>query len=292
MRNMADLDAKTHANYELKNKGDVLEFYEDMKWLVNCEKYSDVKFVVGTQGVVMHGHKCILAARCKEFEVLFEDDEVVNSLVVDSIEPDHFYALLEFIYTNCCKSLNKDNVFDILTAAYEKELDKLIKICENFLLRNASIDNVCEYMDVAVTYGLTDLSDNLIVYFDEHTHDIFNSATFKELSAAALSFVLKSSNLKMDEYDIYMSIRSWATVNSFVLDQPINVVAKAVVGQLRLSLMTSEELSELEKRNEDNLVPVEQVSLAWKDIALKTPFSTSVSTTPRRGTKGRLASNK
>lgn len=39
MRNMADLDAKTHANYELKNKGDVLEFYEDMKWLVNCEKY-------------------------------------------------------------------------------------------------------------------------------------------------------------------------------------------------------------------------------------------------------------
>ena len=65
-----------------------------------------------------------------------------------------------------------------------------------------------------MTYGLTDLSDNLIVYFDEHTHDIFNSATFKELSAAALSFVLKSSNLKMDEYDIYMSIRSWATVNS------------------------------------------------------------------------------
>ena len=53
-----------------------------------------------------------------------------------------------------------------------------------------------------------------MVYFDEHTHDIFNSATFKELSAPALSFVLKSNNLKMDEYEIYKAVRSWATINS------------------------------------------------------------------------------
>ena len=53
-----------------------------------------------------------------------------------------------------------------------------------------------------------------MVYFDEHTYDIFNSATFKELSAAALSFVLKSNNLKMDEYEIYNAVRSWATINS------------------------------------------------------------------------------
>ena len=42
----------------------------------------------------------------------------------------------------------------------------------------------------------------------------------------------------------------------FVLDQPINIVSKDVVSQLRLSLMTSEEISEIEKQNEDNLIPV------------------------------------
>ena len=42
--------------------------------------------------------------------MMFDDDESSNSFVIDGIEAEHFYALLEFIYTNCCKSLNKDNV--------------------------------------------------------------------------------------------------------------------------------------------------------------------------------------
>ena len=53
-----------------------------------------------------------------------------------------------------------------------------------------------------------------MVYFDEYTRDIFHSATFKELSAPSLSFVLKSNKLKIDEYEIYTAIRSWATVNA------------------------------------------------------------------------------
>ena len=53
-----------------------------------------------------------------------------------------------------------------------------------------------------------------MVYFDEYTRDIFHSATFKELSAASLSSVLKSNKLKIDEYEIYKAIRSWATVNA------------------------------------------------------------------------------
>jgi len=282
---MAAWNAQNEEKHQTKNKGDSNAFYENMKKLVNNDKYSDVKFIVGEAGTTMYGHKCILAARCKKFAAFFDCEESENCIVIESIEPVHFFSLLEFIYTNSCTGLNEENVFDILTAAYENELEQLIKVCEEFLLRNASVDNVCEYMDAAITYGLTNVSDKLMVYFDEYTRDIFHSATFKELSAASLSSVLKSNKLKIDEYEIYKAIRSWATVNAFVLDQPINIVSKDVVSQLRLSLMTSEEISEIEKQNEDNLIPVEQISLAWKDIALKTPVGSSISTTPRRGTK-------
>ncbi|XP_065069478.1 BTB/POZ domain-containing protein 19-like isoform X1 [Rhopilema esculentum] len=277
---------------KLKSKGSASEFYEDMAELLNNEKYSDVKFLVGEEGTVMYGHKCILATRCKSFAETFEEFPAAESFVIDYIQANHFHAVLEFIYTNCCSQLNKENVFDILTAANEKGLDKLVKVCEEFLLRNASIETVCEYFDVAVTFELSSLSDKLMVYFDEHTVDIFNSVSLREMSAAALEFVLKSNNLRIDEFDIYEAVRGWATVNSLVLEQPVNTVAKDVVKQIRLGLMTSEEVSQIEKQNEDHLIPVEQISQAWKHLALQTPAGSSIDTTLRKGTKGRYNSKK
>ena len=70
------------------------------------------------------------------------------------------------------------------------------------------------FFQVAVTFELSSLSDKLMVYFDEHTVDIFNSVSLREMSAAALEFVLKSNNLRIDEFDIYEAVRGWATVNS------------------------------------------------------------------------------
>eukprot|EP00112_Aurelia_sp_Birch-Aquarium-sp1_P010560 Seg225.9 transcript_id=Seg225.9/GoldUCD/mRNA.D3Y31 product="BTB/POZ domain-containing protein 19" protein_id=Seg225.9/GoldUCD/D3Y31 len=292
---MAALDEKSTDDQRLRNnisKGDAFDFYHDMSWLVNSEKFSDIQFLVGEDGTMMYGHKCILSSRCKSFEMMFEDHDCSKPFVIDDIQPEHFHALLEFMYTNCCSKLSQENVFDILAAANEKGLDKLVKICEDFLLKNVNMTTVCEYMEVAVTFGLDNLKDKLMVYFDGHTEDIFKSASFKEMSAASLEQILQSNKLRMDEYDIYEVVREWATINSLVLEQRVSEVAKDVVKQLRLPLMNSTELAKIESMNEDNLIPVEQISQAWKHLALKTPHGSSRGTTPRRGTKDkRTAAN-
>lgn len=44
--------------------------------------------------------------------------------------------------------------------------------------------------------------------------EVFKSRGFNELSEDALSFILLSDRLKMDEEDILSKVMEWATVNS------------------------------------------------------------------------------
>ena len=46
------------------------------------------------------------------------------------------------------------------------------------------------------------------------TQEVFKSQGFNELSEDALSFILQSDRLKMDEEDILGKVTEWATVNS------------------------------------------------------------------------------
>ena len=46
---------------------------------------------------------------------------------------------------------------------------------------------------------------------------VFQTKSFHEMSTAALSEILKSDGLDMDEKDILAAVREWATVNSVLL---------------------------------------------------------------------------
>ena len=46
------------------------------------------------------------------------------------------------------------------------------------------------------------------------TQEVFRGQGFNELSEDALSFILQSDRLKMDEEDILAKVTEWATVNS------------------------------------------------------------------------------
>ena len=50
----------------------------------------------------------------------------------------------------------------------------------------------------------------LVVYIQE----VFRSPGFNEMSEDALSFILKSDKLTMDEGDILLKVKEWAHVNS------------------------------------------------------------------------------
>ena len=47
-----------------------------------------------------------------------------------------------------------------------------------------------------------------------HVQEVFNTPGFNEMSEDALSFILKSDKLTMDEEEILLKVKEWARVNS------------------------------------------------------------------------------
>ncbi|XP_015210812.2 BTB/POZ domain-containing protein 19 isoform X2 [Lepisosteus oculatus] len=237
--------------------GNTAVFTAALRRLVNNPEFSDVKFVVGKEQQEVFAHRCILACRCEVFHGMFSQQlqtgrhtELLETpIVLSEAQPEVFLAVIEFLYTNCV-TLNNHIAFEVLTSAVEYGLDDLRK--------------------AAVTYGQLDMKEKCLIFIENHTLEIVKTRGFHELSDLALVSILQSDLLLIDELDLLCAVREWAHVNSVVLELPIPDVAKDAVTHLRLSLLSPEELTSLEKENhKDGLIPVEQIAAAWKFHALK-----------------------
>ncbi|XP_058876585.1 BTB/POZ domain-containing protein 19-like isoform X1 [Acipenser ruthenus] len=125
-------------------------------------------------------------------------------------------------------------------------------------------------MQAAVTYGQIDMKEKCLGFIENYTREIVKTRGFHELSDLALVSILQSSLLLIDELELLSAVREWANVNSVVLERPVPDVAKDIVRELRLFLLSPEELTRLENVNhKDNLIPVERIAEAWKFHALK-----------------------
>jgi len=265
-------------------QGSTTDMIKDMEVLINNKEFSDVKFAVGPKKVIFYGHRCILAARSQAFKQMLEDifDE---PYLISDMHPDIFFIILQFIYTNCCQ-INMKNVMHLLPAAMEYGMSDLVKICEEYIGESITIDTACDAMQAAVTFGLDHFKRTLLSFFEQHTKEIFSSKSFNELSDSTLAYILQSDELTMDEGELLKAVKGWAVVNSLATNRPIYEVSRTVVCNLRLPLLSAEDLGNLEAENaKERFIPVEQISVAWKHHALKTPINSSLETTPRKGTK-------
>lgn len=275
-------------------KGDVLEFASNMKKLVNNKEHSDVKFLIGQNRKAVYAHRCILSSRCAVFKATFAEQSQKNGtidkdtpFVLSDMNPDIFLAMLEFIYTNCV-TLTPKIAIEVLATALEYGLDDLRRLCCEYLEENLSVQNACDCMQAAVTYGQEELKEKVIIYIEQHTESVFKSKAFQELSEDALSEILKVDGLNMDEAEIIKYIKEWAAVNSVVLGKPVAEVARNVIQFVRLPILTPDELEKLEKENKkDNIITVDLFSSAWKFHALNQPDPNNPLAKKRIGTQDR-----
>ncbi|GCB74471.1 hypothetical protein scyTo_0003561, partial [Scyliorhinus torazame] len=141
----------------------------------------------------------------------------------------------------------------------------------------------------AVTYRQTDMKDKCLAFIEGHTKSIVKTRGFHELSDPALLTILQSDLLTIDEADLINFVREWAHVNSVVLDKPVPEIGKEVVHELRLFLLTPEELTILEAENKkDNFIAMDKIAEVWKFHALKKSSGIAVHLLRRRkGTRPR-----
>ncbi|XP_039590984.1 BTB/POZ domain-containing protein 19-like isoform X1 [Polypterus senegalus] len=277
--------------------GRATAFTAALRSLVNNPEFSDVKFLVGKERREVFAHRCILACRCEVFHGMFSHhfqrsvvkEWLEEPLVLSEVQPDVFLAVIEFLYTNCV-SLNKIIALEVLTSAVEYGLNDLRKLCIEFITDTLTAETVSEAFQAAVTFGQIDMRDKCLEFIENCTKEVVSTRGFYELSDVALLFILKSDHLLIDELELLLAVREWAHVNALVLERPIAEVAKEAVREVRLFLLSPEELTKLENENhKDNLIPVEQIAEVWKFHALKkwSPGAQSHLLQRRKGTRRR-----
>ncbi|XP_075688692.1 BTB/POZ domain-containing protein 19 [Rhinoderma darwinii] len=258
-------------------QGDTSALPAALRGLINNTQFSDVSFVVGKERRVVHAHRCILMCRCKVFHRMFSHQLQTAQppqvsgvpLVLADVQPEVFLAVIEFIYTNNV-TLSSAIALEVLTAAVEYGLADLRKLCVEFISRTLTVDMACEALQAVVTYGQNDLRQRCLAFIERHTQEIIKTQSFRELSDLGMVSILQSDRLAIDEVPLIQAVREWAHVSSAVLDVPVSAVALDAVRELRLVLLSPDELTTLERENaRDDLIPEIQIAQAWKFHALK-----------------------
>ncbi|KAM6398036.1 BTB/POZ domain-containing protein 19 isoform 2-T2 [Pluvialis apricaria] len=262
-------------------QGEAAAFTAALRTLVNNPQFSDVTFVVGREQQKVFAHRCVLACRCQAFRGMLSQELVGSEdhpgsippqgpFILGNVQPEVFLAVIEFLYTNSV-TLNSHI------------------LCVKFIKDTLSVEQVCEALQAAVTYGQADLQQHCLAFIEGCTAAVVRTQGFHELSDVVLAWVLRSDRLAVDELDLVQAVREWAHVSSAVLERPVPEVAALPVRELRLPLLAPSELATLESHNQrDLLIPVESIAAAWRAHALRKGSGVpSRLCRPRRGTRPR-----
>ncbi|XP_056671217.1 BTB/POZ domain-containing protein 19 isoform X5 [Monodelphis domestica] len=228
-------------------QGDPATFRSALRGLLNCTRFSDVRFVVGQDRREVLAHRCVLTSRCDYFRQLLGTELPDKGcqeepVVLADVPAEAFLTVLEFLYTNSI-TLDRRTVLEVMISSLEYGLSELRELCVEFVVQNLDVELVCEALQVAVTFGLRLLRDRCLNFIDCHAQA--------------------------------------------VLEQPMVEVAQSVVGELRLPLLNASELSTLEEQNRvEPFIPVEQIAEAWKCHALRGGESIRTSSSLGRRRKG------
>ncbi len=123
---------------------------EDMRKAFASQLGADVRLVAADGNVVL-AHKIILAARSEAFRALLyggmrESQE--KEIHFPDIKYEVLSLLVEFLYTDNAH-ITGDIVVGLFMAADLYQLTRLRALCENFILQNISIENVCTIFQTA-----------------------------------------------------------------------------------------------------------------------------------------------
>jgi hypothetical protein len=121
--------------------------------MLSSSDFSDFKFIVG--GEEFKVHRIILASASGVFDQLFKskiEEGLTNQCEVKHIEPEIFRHLLRYIYEIRLPENLETIAMKLFEAAHYYEIDRLMKICRQRIIKQLNVENAIEFYDWASKY--------------------------------------------------------------------------------------------------------------------------------------------
>jgi len=177
-----DINSKENPKNRRKHTIPPSSFCDDFKKFFSNTDMSDVSLRVGD--TLIPGHKTILAARCKKFQMMFQRNGLKESreaeVTVACTNSKLFSAMLEYIYGDEVKISSPSMALDLMILADEYLLPRLKEICENEIIKSIDAKNVASLLESADKYNAM-LLKNFCLDFILHNYvEVRNCREFKE----------------------------------------------------------------------------------------------------------------
>ncbi|XP_076807812.1 kelch repeat and BTB domain-containing protein 2-like isoform X2 [Clavelina lepadiformis] len=122
-------------------------------------RFNDVDIKV--ENVIFSVNKMILSSNSEYFERMFESEmqeSYQNEVTIKSVTSSSMKSLVEYFYTNQI-DINKDDVFELLSASNMLQIDDVSGACLKFLQVSINFDTVFTILSLADLYLSKELQD-------------------------------------------------------------------------------------------------------------------------------------
>jgi len=144
--------------------------------------FSDVTLSI--KGEQIKAHKFLLAARSNVFKAMFEHSlkESETGLVnVEEIDVDTVKHMLQFMYTGNVPELSVDVAMGLLAAGDRYALDDLKVICEKFLGKSLEVDNIMQVLVLADLHSAEKLKRCCLEFIKHNSLKVVGTDSWNEV---------------------------------------------------------------------------------------------------------------
>ena len=124
----------------------------------------------------------------------------------------------------------------IIHASKKYDIPLLTKACVEFMDKGLDASNVLTVLEHSIFFEEKDLSKKCMEIVGRNTKDVFNSDPFMDITQDALTYVLDSDDLNMEEIDIFKRCCQWAEKNNS--KKPTREVLGKALYKIRFPTMT------------------------------------------------------
>lgn len=151
---------------------------DDMKRLMIREEMSDVTFLV--EGKEVFANRAILAVRSDYFDVMLyggmresrrDEEGEAKPIEVQDVSHAVFVKVIEYLYTDGVSELTWDLSVPLLIASEQYMLDRLKALCEDFIRKEITVDNVIGVLIASHQHNAVGLKDIALEFILNNLHD-------------------------------------------------------------------------------------------------------------------------
>lgn len=193
-----------------------------------------------------HCHKFILIAMSDFFKTMLSSpmrESKVNYVELKGFSSANVFAMvLDYFYTGSL-NITPENILNILEIASQLQINDILTICSDYLIKILTIQNCVIVLKLAETFCLRNVIELCTQYLCDNIIEIYQNAydQFAQLSLEQLKYLLNSESLLgCSELDLFLMIVKWIEAEQ---QQRLEHAAE-LVRSVRFMCMSAEELAD------------------------------------------------